>query len=273
MYVIFHIINIRVSAVPLYFSLLSKSLYSPALALILFFCEEGKTMRTIIVGDIHGCLLELEELLSSVKLNVKVDRLVLLGDLIDRGPNSAGVYLYVKTLQKFMQDRIVVIRGNHEDMFLSCYKNYTSHWYHMWGMETLESFERRNISPDVFASWIQNCTVLYYEDSLFQCAHGGLFYEELARNEKELLVWDRNAISTNTYDGKLTIIGHTPLDQASYGDGSMRPLEKLAYNRWYDLPKTGLIDIDTGCVAEDFLTAMIIDENRYKLVRQYPVYD
>ena len=56
-------------------------------------------MRTIIVGDIHGCMLELKSLLSAVKLSTLSDRLILLGDIIDRGPDSCGTYLYARELK------------------------------------------------------------------------------------------------------------------------------------------------------------------------------
>lgn len=48
-------------------------------------------LRTIIVGDIHGCIDELNELIKTISYDKKTDRLILLGDLIDRGPDSVGV--------------------------------------------------------------------------------------------------------------------------------------------------------------------------------------
>lgn len=53
----------------------------------------------------------------------------------------------------------------------------------------------------------------------------------------------------------------------------MGPLQKIRYNRWNALPETGIIDIDTGCFTENYLTAMVIEDNKFKLVRQYPVYE
>lgn len=46
--------------------------------------------RTLILGDIHACLLELEALLREVQFNPDCDRLISLGDVIDRGPSSSG---------------------------------------------------------------------------------------------------------------------------------------------------------------------------------------
>ena len=47
--------------------------------------------RTIVVGDIHGCALEFDDLLRSLGFAQGVDRVVLVGDLVARGPDSAGV--------------------------------------------------------------------------------------------------------------------------------------------------------------------------------------
>ena len=55
------------------------------------------TTRTLVFGDIHGCLGQFEALLESIA-PASGDRLVLLGDLIDRGPASAGVIKRVLAL-------------------------------------------------------------------------------------------------------------------------------------------------------------------------------
>ncbi len=71
-------------------------------------------MRTIIVGDVHGCREELEELLDRVAFT-SGDRLVFVGDLIARGPDSLGVLDIVRTTGA------IVVRGNHEQKLLSWY--------------------------------------------------------------------------------------------------------------------------------------------------------
>ncbi len=73
-------------------------------------------MRTILIGDVHGCLEELARLLEKLSLE-RADHLVFLGDLIHKGPDSAGV---VK-LGVHLRDsgyRTTLIRGNHESVFL-----------------------------------------------------------------------------------------------------------------------------------------------------------
>ena len=63
--------------------------------------------RTIAVGDIHGCVSEFEALLEKLALT-KHDRLILLGDLVNRGPDSAGV---LKLAREYAHRSLL---GNHE---------------------------------------------------------------------------------------------------------------------------------------------------------------
>ena len=66
--------------------------------------------RVWVVGDIHGHPGTLRALVHRLRLGEE-DRVVLLGDLIDRGPDSAGVVEYVREHQQ-----IIAIKGNHEQM-------------------------------------------------------------------------------------------------------------------------------------------------------------
>ena len=56
-------------------------------------------MRKIVIGDVHGCLEELRTLISRLSLQ-KTDELVFVGDLLNKGPDSFGVWRYVQDLQK-----------------------------------------------------------------------------------------------------------------------------------------------------------------------------
>jgi hypothetical protein len=68
--------------------------------------------RTVIVGDVHGCRRELEQLLEKVGFTAG-DRLVFVGDLVARGPDSLGVLDVVR------RTGAIVVRGNHEQKLLS----------------------------------------------------------------------------------------------------------------------------------------------------------
>ena len=65
--------------------------------------------RTVIVGDVHGCLEELQTLLRSCRYNPDCDRLVFVGDLLDRGPNPVGCLRLARGLGA------EGVMGNHEE--------------------------------------------------------------------------------------------------------------------------------------------------------------
>lgn len=69
--------------------------------------------RTVIVGDVHGCRYELEALLSHLAFSKKEDKLVLVGDLVIRGPDPHGV---LSLVEKYGGRSV---RGNHENKLLA----------------------------------------------------------------------------------------------------------------------------------------------------------
>jgi bis(5'-nucleosyl)-tetraphosphatase (symmetrical) len=73
--------------------------------------------QIVVVGDIHGCLEEFEELLKVIQYNKEQMRLVLLGDLMDRGPNPVGVVRKVRELG------VECVMGNHEEKHLRWHKH------------------------------------------------------------------------------------------------------------------------------------------------------
>jgi hypothetical protein len=76
--------------------------------------------RTVIVGDVHGCRAELERLLDRIGF-ASGDRLVFVGDLVARGPDSLGV------LDLARRTGAVIVRGNHEEK-LASWRSARSAW-------------------------------------------------------------------------------------------------------------------------------------------------
>lgn len=72
---------------------------------------------TVAVGDIHGCLEEFEELLKKIQYNKEQMRLVLLGDLMDRGPDPVGC------IRKARELGVECVMGNHEEKHLRWHKH------------------------------------------------------------------------------------------------------------------------------------------------------
>lgn len=82
--------------------------------------EKSVFGRRIAVGDIHGCYSTFHELIINKLDLLKEDQLFLLGDLINRGNDSAKVLELVSQLQQEGY-QIFPIRGNHEEKFLNAY--------------------------------------------------------------------------------------------------------------------------------------------------------
>ncbi|KAL9544271.1 hypothetical protein MBANPS3_007706 [Mucor bainieri] len=65
--------------------------------------------RIFVMGDIHGSLKEMNQLLEKIQFKPDQDALILAGDLVERGPNSIGV------IQRARQLNALCVRGNHDD--------------------------------------------------------------------------------------------------------------------------------------------------------------
>ncbi len=73
---------------------------------------ENTKGRDFVVTDIHGCFDLLEHALGAVNFDPAADRLIVVGDLVDRGPQSAQCLYYLA------QPWFFSLRGNHEELFL-----------------------------------------------------------------------------------------------------------------------------------------------------------
>lgn len=71
--------------------------------------------RDIVIGDVHGCLDELDELLRVVGYFSGRDRLVFVGDLVDRGPDSIGV---VRRVDSLVAHGAMCVMGNHDEWYV-----------------------------------------------------------------------------------------------------------------------------------------------------------
>ena len=108
---------------------------------------------TAIIGDVHGCLEELDELLKQISYNPEEIRLVFLGDIIERGPDSIGC---LKRIQELKAECVI---GNHEDKLLRYCKHEGTRW--MTGKENPMKvndeikYLQQNLTPtDLF--WIKS---------------------------------------------------------------------------------------------------------------------
>ena len=103
-------------------------------------------MATIAVGDIHGYLVQLTDLLTQLRAVVTPDdTVVFLGDYIDRGPDSKGCIDAILAFERDIAGTVVCLRGNHEDWLLRTLGDFCRHSWLM-GMDGYDTI--RSYSPD-----------------------------------------------------------------------------------------------------------------------------
>ena len=223
-------------------------------------------MRTIIIGDIHGCDRELRALLDRTQPGME-DRLVLLGDLFDRGPESWEVFQTVKTLAETFGQRFVLLRGNHEDYLLQQKLPLMQKlmWNRVGRGATVASFKAHGERMEDAAPWLKAHCQLFYRGEGFQCVHAGLMVDPIEVNDVQTMIHDHEVVLQNRYVGPLTVVGHIALDAPTWFAGDGKTTEKLPYYMWKPLPPRGTLCIDTGCGKGGKLTAMILQDGRYCL--------
>jgi len=228
-------------------------------------------MRCFVVGDIHGCVTELRYLIEGLPLK-SGDRLVFLGDYVDRGPDSNGVVSYLLALQKNSSYDFVFLKGNHEDMFLS-YLGLPGQHGNMFlfngGKVTLESYgfststtanELLAHIPSRHLDFYRNLKN-YYVIEPFLCVHAGIHpLKPLEDQTESEMLWIRNQFIYQSHILPYVVLfGHTPQNDV-----------------FYNLPYK--IGLDTGLVYGNKLTCLETQEkvlyqiNRgKKQVKQIPI--
>lgn len=137
-------------------------------------------MRTLVIGDIHGALKSLKDVLQKCKYNPKNDRLIFLGDYVDGWGESAQLVDYLIQLKKD-NDKIVFVRGNHDvwvqDWFTTGQRPIV--WTMNGGETTIESYLNTMLVGDkehaIFYDSL--CNWFIDEDNRLYI-HGGWAYRE-----------------------------------------------------------------------------------------------
>lgn len=175
-------------------------------------------MRTFAIGDVHGRLTMLVDLLRKIDEAAANEphRIVCLGDYVDRGPASAGVIELLRTRQaQIGRDRFVCLKGNHEAMLLAARENPVSEllWLENGGKQCLSSYGISFVDdlPEADVDWIEQCPT-YFEDAWRCYVHAGLdpASDRLDQRDEDRL-WIRDAFLDADHDfGRFVVHGHTP---------------------------------------------------------------
>lgn len=225
-------------------------------------------MRTIIFGDIHGCSGALDQLLAQIKPEAGQDRLVFLGDLFDRGPDSFGVLQRVMNLADRFTHDFILLLGNHEDYLMQpqLTRMQRTIWERVGRQATVTSFEKSGAHMEDSIPWLKEHVRLYWKADRFQCVHAGLMIDPPEVNDLETLVHSHEIVLKNRYAGLLTITGHIALEKATWFTGDGETTEELNEGVSTPLPERGVICIDTGCGKGGRLSAMLIDDQNFTLL-------
>ena len=227
-------------------------------------------MRTVIIGDVHGCNEALRALLDKVKPVIGQDRIVFLGDLFDRGPDSFGVFRTVRNLQEQFQDSFILLRGNHEDYLLQPHltRRQRMVWENVGRQATVNSFRKAGKTMETAIPWLQEHLQLFWKTEGLQCVHAGLRIDPPEVNDIQTLVHDHDIVPENRYSGRLTVTGHIALEKAVWFAGDGETTEEIGDGEIRKLPETGILCIDTGCGKGGRLTAMVADGGEYFLTSE-----
>jgi serine/threonine protein phosphatase 1 len=200
-------------------------------------CPVGQ--RAYVIGDVHGCLDALVELLDVIKRDnndkpSSQTKIIFLGDLIDRGPQSREVVEFLANYTSDFAD-VIFIKGNHEELFLSILSGQEEVfevWFTVGGKSTARSYgvdDLGRIHMDAFGVYkdLRRCVPKkhreflssfqdYYEFGDFVCVHAGIKPKiPLEKQRPKDMRWIRSSfIDYKKQHDHIVVHGHTVVERA-----------------------------------------------------------
>lgn len=225
--------------------------------------------NTYVFGDVHGRSQQLKSIIETLDYNPRRDRIVFLGDLIDRGEDAPGVVEQVMDLQS-RNSRVVTLRGNHEQMLLDLLDHGDPLWLipENGGVMTMSQYgceideESSTISLHIPQDHIDFLRQMpfFFEDDKALYVHAGISPgKHPAECDPDVLIWTRDLKFFKLYTGKPCFFGHTPTRYLPQ-DGVRHPGEIYVCG--------SAIGLDTGCTAEDPLSCFHVESGT--VLQMYP---
>jgi serine/threonine protein phosphatase 1 len=198
-----------------------------------------------LIGDLHGRADLLDMLLARIASEPRhaEARLVFVGDLIDRGPDSAAVLHRIRGLCAQDPARVICLMGNHERMmldFLEAPAGRAKRWLAAGGTETLLSFGlsprvpdgmsptlhfaslaqalRAALQPDLL-SWLSNLPLYWQEAGLAVVHADALPYRPITAQPEAALLWGQVPTTQPRSDGLWLAHGHVIVPQVQITPG------------------------------------------------------
>lgn len=232
-------------------------------------------MKTFIVGDVHARCAQLLNLLDMLPRDPETDTLVFLGDLIDRGADAPGCVEHVLKLCGENPERVICLRGNHEQMLMDFLEGEPTIWLTpvVGGQRTFEQYTGRSPAEFNHDSEEMRLTLeralpvehlefmrglpFYHEDEHAIYVHAGLDEGKHPRDSSPMsLLWMRDMEFYKNYRGKPCVFGHTPTP--------LLPLRgRLGRHGIYI--SHSAVGLDTGCERQSPLSCLSLpDFNLYQ---------
>lgn len=183
---------------------------------------------TWVIPDSHGCLFTFRTLVEELIGLNRDDRLILLGDYIDRGPDSMRLIDYIIQLSDDGYN-VTAIRGNHEDFLVKVWESagkswgllnmgsrnkLRKDWMDSGGDTTLRSFgvDDMRLFPVSYIEWIKSLP-LYVELDKFLIVHAGFNFEAAdIFADEQAMMWIRDyKIDPEKINYRRIIHGHVPV--------------------------------------------------------------
>jgi predicted phosphodiesterase len=209
--------------------------------------------RLIAIGDIHGCHAEFAEMLERLTLT-KDDQLILLGDLVNRGPDSLRVIDLARAANA------VSLLGNHELRLLNYRRTKDEDYRKENDQETFDQ-----LRPEDW-TYLESMALTYYVEELNTVfVHGGFIPGEAWQKQPAAVVTRVQVIDRDGRPRKRAECPDGPLwaelwngpPFVVYGHTPRPEIYKLKWS----------VCIDTGCVMGGNLTAYILPEKRFLQVK------
>lgn len=203
-------------------------------------------MRTLAISDVHGCLSNLKALWNAIDPQPE-DRIIFMGDYIDRGPDSKGVIDYLLALPDPLN--ITFLTGNHEEKFFLSRMDHTDfdHWMQAWGgPETLASYGGgMEAVPESHWEFLRT-TQPYVETDSHIFVHANLEHDvPLAEQLPFTIIHKKFGIPKPHISGKIMICGHT------------------AQKNHIPLNLGHAVCIDTDSSRDGWITCLHVETDRY----------
>lgn len=173
------------------------------------------TARLFAIGDIHGCNTALKALIHAINPGAD-DTMVVLGDVIDWGPDSRSCVQQLIDLSGRCQ--FVLIRGNHEEMLYAALESQLElrYWLNFGGEETLKSYPYRGGDEFIDREHVRFLKARardYHETDEFIFVHASYDPNKpMGQQSNTTLQWehvDPDRMRPH-FSGKLVIAAHTP---------------------------------------------------------------